>query len=160
MARHEKLMRMCLGLAKQAGALGEVPVGALIVRQGDEKILGRGFNRTECSQSVTKHAEIIAIESASMEVGSWRLNSEGPVTLYTTVEPCIMCLGASLLSRVDTIVYGASNEKFGGEKHIVHKNNDHLNTLNHRVEIVPGVLQYDCAQLLKDFFRERRLSQT
>ena len=99
---------------------------------------------------------MVAIESASAKLGSWRLNSEGPVTMYTTVEPCIMCLGASILSRVDQIVYGASNEKFGGSKHIFHQQNEHVKTLNHHIEIVPGVLEDECAQLMRTFFQERR----
>ena len=111
MIRHEKLMRVCIQLANRAAALGEVPVGALIVRQTNGQVLGQGYNGVEQFQNVTKHAEMVAIESASAKLGSWRLNSEGPVTMYTTVEPCIMCLGASILSRVDQIVYGASNEK-------------------------------------------------
>ena len=156
MIRHEKLMRVCLQLAKKAAALGEVPVGALIVRQTDGQVLGQGYNGVEQFQNVTKHAEMVAIESASAKLGSWRLNSEGPVTMYTTVEPCIMCLGASILSRVDQIVYGAPNKKFGGSKHIFKQNNEHAKTLNHHIDIVPGVLEGECAQLMRMFFQERR----
>ena len=148
-------MRVCLALGRKAWRQGEVPIGSLVVRQKDGYIVGFGCNQSETEQCVTKHAEMQAIEAASMCTGSWRLNSHGSVTLYTTVEPCIMCLGASLLSRVDTVVFGAENHKFGGTKRVLQEDDV---ALNHSIQVIGGVLEEECADIMTLFFKERRRS--
>ena len=148
-ADHELWMEIALEEARRAHAHGEVPVGAVAVR-GDE-ILGRGRNRTEELKDPTAHAEMIALREAARALDSWRLIG---VTLYATLEPCAMCAGACVLARIDRLVYGALDPKAGMSGSLASIPTD--TRLNHRVEIVGGVLAVECGALLKDFFRARR----
>ena len=138
-----------MDLAREAAAAGEVPVGAVVVR-GDE-IVGRGANRTLRDNDATAHAEVVAIREASRALGSWRL--EG-CTLYVTLEPCAMCAGAIVLSRLDRVVFGAWDPKAGMGGSV----GDLLRhpRLNHRPEVSGGVLEDECGVVLTRFFTARR----
>lgn len=127
----------------------EVPVGAVVVK--DNQIIGRGHNRTIALKDATAHAEIIAITSAAEIVGDWRL--EGCL-LYSTVEPCVMCAGAAVLSRIKTIVFGAHDPKFGGCGSIFEIPTE--KRLNHRIEIISGVLEAETVALMQSFFKKLR----
>ncbi|HEY9450847.1 MAG TPA: tRNA adenosine(34) deaminase TadA [Gemmatimonadaceae bacterium] len=147
--REEGLMRRALEVARDALSNGEVPVGAVVVR-GDEIIASAG-NRTARDGDATAHAELLAIREASRALGGWRL--EG-CTLYVTLEPCAMCAGAIVLSRVARVVFGAWDDKAGMAGSV----EDLLRhpRLNHRPEVVGGVLAAECGGLLSDFFATRR----
>jgi len=145
----EFYMNEALKEAQQAFKEDEVPVGAVAVFQN--QIIGRGHNRTEHLQDPTAHAEIIAITAAANALGSWRLDE---VTVYTTIEPCIMCAGALVLARVKKIVFGARDEKFGGCGSIF--NIVQEKKLNHQIEVVKGILQAQAAALMKEFFKKKR----
>lgn len=145
----ETWMRMALSLAESAALQGEVPVGALVVCEG--LIVSSAFNLRETRQSPTAHAEILAIEQASNSRSSWRLNN---ATLYVTLEPCMMCLGAAILARIDTIVFGAFDPK-GGACGSAFQLHDHPR-LNHHPQLRSGVLAEESSQLLKSFFQARR----
>ena len=142
-------MTEALALATDASAVGDVPVGALVVRKGE--ILGRGGNRTVRDQDPTAHAEILAIREASQALGSWRL--EG-CELFVTLEPCAMCAGAIVVARLDRVTFGAWDEKAGMAGSV----GDLLRhpRLNHRPEVVAGVMAAECAEVLKTFFSTRR----
>jgi tRNA(adenine34) deaminase len=142
-------MEAALAEARAAGAAGEVPIGAVIMRQG--AIIGRGGNRTVRDNDATTHAEMVAIREASRALGSWRL--EG-CTLVVTVEPCAMCAGAIVLARVVRVIFGAWDEKAGMAGSIA----DLLRhpRLNHRPEVMGGVREDECASLVRAFFQERR----
>ena len=142
-------MAAALQEARAAGDAGEVPIGAVVVRQGE--IIGRGGNRTVRDNDATTHAEVVAIRDASRALGSWRL--EG-CTLVVTVEPCAMCAGAIVLARVDRVIFGAWDEKAGMAGSVA----DLLRhpRLNHRPEVMAGVREEECAALVRDFFRARR----
>ncbi len=146
-------MRHALSLAREAAMAGEVPVGAIIVR-GDA-IVGTGSNRTIRDGDPTAHAEMIAIREAAATVGSWRL--EG-CTLYVTLEPCAMCAGAIVLSRVGRVVFGAWDDKAGMGGSV----GDLLRhpQLNHRPEVYAGLLEPECGDVLRDFFSSRRTPPT
>lgn len=149
---HEDWMREALVLAAQAAQLGEVPVGALVVR-GDE-LIATGFNQRERDQDPTAHAETLAMRRAAQALGSWRLDN---CWVYVTLEPCPMCAGALWLSRVEGCVFGCSDPKGGflgslGDLNLVPG-------LNHRFQVVNGVLQDECASVLKSFFRSLRASK-
>jgi len=146
---HEKWMAFALSLAKTAANIDEVPVGALIVK--DNKILSTGFNLRESCQSVTKHAEIIAIEAACKKLGSWRLND---CSLYVTLEPCMMCCGAIYQSRIAEVVYGCTDPKGGCLGSLYSINEDER--LNHNFKVVKGVCEESARELLQVFFREKR----
>jgi tRNA(adenine34) deaminase len=146
---HVRWMGVALDEARAALASGEVPVGAVAVRAG--AIVGRGRNRTEELQDPTAHAEMLALREAAAALGSWRLIG---VSLYVTLEPCAMCAGASVLGRIDRLVYGAADPKAGMCGSLASIPADAR--LNHRVEIFSGILAADCGALLKDFFRARR----
>ncbi|MFA5687552.1 MAG: tRNA adenosine(34) deaminase TadA [Kiritimatiellales bacterium] len=142
-------MRMALREAERAAEAGEVPCGALIVRNGE--ILGKAHNQTELLKDPTAHAEILAITQAAAAVENWRLTDS---VLYVTKEPCPMCAGAIVLARIKKVVWGVDDPKRGGARskfEIL----DHAD-LNHRVEIETGVLAGECRSLLQDFFRMRR----
>ena len=143
-------MRSALTLAHRALSLEEVPVGAVVVLAG--KIVGKGYNQSICKSDPTAHAEILALRQAAKTVGNYRLTS---ATLYCTLEPCAMCAGALLLARVKLLVYGARDIKAGA----VHSHFNLLQTnfLNHRVEVIPGVMAHESAELLKEFFRLKRI---
>ena len=142
-------MEIALEEARAALDGGEVPVGAVAVREG--RIVGRGRNRTEELQDPTAHAEMLAIREAAAALGSWRLIG---ISLYVTLEPCAMCSGACVLGRIDRLVYGAADPKAGMSGSLASIPTDPR--LNHRVQVVGGILAADCGALLKDFFRARR----
>lgn len=150
---HTAFMRRALDEARTAANFGEVPVGAVVVRAG--QVIAAGFNRRETRQSPTAHAEILAIEAAAEVLGSWRLDD---CTLYVTLEPCPMCAGAILLARVPRVVYGANDPKAGAVVTLYRLLEDER--LNHRCEVVSGILAEECGQLLSEFFRERRRRET
>lgn len=144
-----KFMKQSILEAKKAQEIDEVPVGAVIVK--DNKIIARGFNKREKSQDPIMHAEIIAIRKACKKFNSWRLED---CTLYVTIEPCTMCAGTMVWSRIKRVVFGASDLKggaFGGSVNI----NDFPN-LNHRIEVTSNVLANECSSLIKNFFQNKR----
>lgn len=142
-------MARALELAREAGSLGEVPVGAVVVR--DDEILAEGFNRTVTDSDPTAHAEVVALRRAAERVGDWRLLE---CTLYVTLEPCAMCAGAIVLARVPRVVFGASDPKAGMAGSLENLLED--DRLNHRCEVVRGVGADEASRLLRDFFRARR----
>jgi tRNA(adenine34) deaminase len=142
-------MLEALSEAKRAGASGEVPVGAVVVFEG--RIVGRACNRREVDQDPLAHAEVLAIREAAATIGSWRLTG---ATLYVTLEPCAMCGGALVLSRVDRLVFGASDPKAGFCGSLGNLVEDPR--LNHRLEVVGGVLGDESAALLRGFFAALR----
>jgi len=146
---HEHWLREALREAERAAAAGEVPVGAVVVRDG--QVLGRGHNQVERLQDPTAHAEILAIGAASGAAGSWRLDG---ATLYVTLEPCTMCCGALLLSRLATVVFGAPDPRAGAVVSTARSLQG--NPYRHPVEVVGGILADECGALLQAFFRRRR----
>jgi tRNA(adenine34) deaminase len=145
----EALMRLALEEAEQAGAGGDVPIGAVVAR-GDE-VLGRAGNARERERDPTAHAEVLALRQAAASRGSWHL--EG-CTLYVTLEPCSMCAGAVVLARIDRLVFGAADPKAGFAGSLGDLVRDPR--LNHRVEVTIGVLEAECGGVLRAFFAERR----
>lgn len=145
----EKWMREALAEAERAAAIGEVPVGAVVVF-GDE-VVGRGHNRREIDGDPLAHAELIAIREAARRMKSWRLSG---ATLYATLEPCAMCAGALVNSRVDRLVFGAADPKAGYCGSLGDIPRDAR--LNHRLEVVAGVLAEECGEVLRGFFRALR----
>jgi tRNA(adenine34) deaminase len=146
---HEAYIREALVLARRGEASGEVPVGAVIVLAGE--IVGRGWNAPIAQNDPTAHAEIAAIRDAAARIGNYRL--EG-ATLYCTLEPCVMCAGAMVAARIERLVFGARDLRFGGVRSKFHVADSEL--LNHRVEIVEGVLGPECVELLRGFFAGKR----
>jgi tRNA(adenine34) deaminase len=142
----EHFMALALNEARSAGALGEVPIGAVLVWQGE--IIGYGYNRRESSNDPTAHAEMLAIREAAARLDSWRLLE---TTLYVTLEPCPMCMGAIILARIPRVVYGCRDPKAGAAGSLFDLACDER--LNHRVEVFEGVLHQECSSLLSDFFR-------
>ena len=143
-------MRRALELAALGGEKGEVPVGALVLDAKGE-IVAEAHNRTRADSDPTAHAEVLALRAAAARLGDWRLEGH---TLYATLEPCAMCAGAAVLARVRTVVFGAADPKAGMCGSIENLVCDPR--LNHRVELVSGVLAEESARLLRDFFRQRR----
>jgi tRNA(adenine34) deaminase len=145
----EDFMAEALKEALKAGANDEVPVGCVIVHEN--RIIGRGYNRTLSLQDPTAHAEILAITAASEHLGSWRLTG---CTVYSSIEPCIMCAGALILARVDRLVYGAPDPKFGacGSLYMIPQDS----RLNHRMPVTGGVMEEQSAGIMQEFFREKR----
>jgi tRNA(adenine34) deaminase len=146
---HESFMRLALGEAEAAYFEDEVPVGAVVVR--DDRVIASAHNLRETLHDPTAHAEMIAITQAAESVGGWRL--EG-CTLYVTLEPCPMCAGAILQARIPTVVYGATDPKAGAVHSLFKLLSDPR--LNHRCELVPGVLGLECGQILTKFFEHQR----
>lgn len=146
---HQKYMRAAIEEAHQAQLLGEVPIGAVVVHDG--QIIGRGHNMREKFQDVTYHAEMLAIMEACTALGSWRLED---CDLYVTLEPCIMCSGAIVNARIKNVYYGAPDPKAGAVDSLYHLLNDQR--LNHQVHVKSGILGTECSQMLKDFFRAIR----
>ncbi|WNO73659.1 MULTISPECIES: tRNA adenosine(34) deaminase TadA [unclassified Streptomyces] len=142
-------MRAALAEAERAALSGDVPVGALVLGE-DGTVLSAGHNERELTGDPTAHAEVLAIRRAAERLGSWRLTG---CTLVVTLEPCTMCAGAIVQSRVDRVVYGARDEKAGAAGSLWDVVRDRR--LNHRPEVVLGVLEQECAALLTAFFRER-----
>ncbi len=147
--KDEKYMGQALKLAGKAAALGEVPIGCLIVY--DDKVIARGYNRRITDQSTLSHAEIIAIKKASKKLGDWRLEH---CTMYVTLEPCQMCAGAIVQARIPRCVIGCMNPKAGCAGSII--NILDMKEFNHRVKITRGILEKECSYLLKDFFGRLR----
>ena len=147
----EHFMREAQREARKALAAGEVPVGAVVVLDG--RVVGAGFNQPVGRVDPTAHAEIVALRVAAREVSNYRLTR---ATLYVTVEPCMMCVGAIVHARIGTLVYGASEPKAGAVRSAM-RALDH-SALNHRVEVIEGVLDEECGQIMQDFFRDRRAS--
>ncbi len=142
-------MRMALSLAQEAGLAGEVPVGAVVVL--DHQVIGRGRNSPIERCDPTAHAEILALREASAFTGNYRLEH---ATLYTTLEPCVMCAGALVAARVEQVVFGARDLRFGGVRSKFRLADAEV--LNHRLVIEEGVLGAECAELMQRFFAERR----
>jgi tRNA(adenine34) deaminase len=155
--RHEHYMRIALREAERAGDAGEVPAGCVIVRcdptapDRAPTLIGKAHNQTETLKDPTAHAEILAITQAAAAIGGWRLTD---TVLYVTKEPCAMCAGAIVLARIPVVVYGAPDPRRGGAVSVFNILNHPA--MNHRCEIVGGVLAGDCAAILQDFFRTRR----
>jgi tRNA(adenine34) deaminase len=146
---HERFIQAALGEARAAADEGEVPVGAVVVLGG--RIIGRGHNRVESTHDPTAHAEILAIGAACQTMKSWRLDE---TTLYVTLEPCHMCAGAIVLARIPRLVYGARDPKAGACGSLALVPQDLR--LNHRAEIVSGILADECGAILEAFFRAKR----
>ena len=143
-------MARALELAREAGGWGDVPVGAVVL-DADGRILGEGANRREADGDPTAHAEVLALRAAAARAGEWRLDSS---TLVVTLEPCTMCAGAIVLARVPRVVMGAWDPKAGAAGSVRDVLRD--SRLNHRVEVVAGVRDRECAALLREFFGARR----
>jgi tRNA(adenine34) deaminase len=148
---HESYMREALVLARESAAAGEVPVGAVVVLDG--RVIGRGRNQPITAHDPTAHAEMTALRDAAAQVGNYRLPG---ATLYVTLEPCVMCVGAIVHARVATVVFGATEPKAGAMES-TQRAHEHP-ALNHRVTVVAGVLAAECRDVLQTFFRERRAS--
>ena len=147
--KDEEFMRMALELAREAGNADEAPVGAIVVVE--DRVVGRGRNSPIAMSDPTAHAEILALREASAAMGNYRLPGS---TMYATLEPCVMCAGALVAARVERLVFGARDLRFGGVRSKFRIADSEV--LNHRVEIVEGVLGAECAELLKSFFEVRR----
>lgn len=153
---HEYFMQEALVEAKKALAKNEVPIGAVIVKEGH--IIGRGHNLCETNNDASAHAEIMALKDAGNNLGTWRLHGS---IMYVTIEPCPMCAGALINSRIETVVFGAAEPKFGSA-------GSQINLLqfpgfNHQVKIIAGIKEQECQSLMKDFFkylREKRTNST
>ena len=145
----EKFMKEALKEAKKAYEKLEVPVGAVIVKDG--KIIARGHNLKETKKDTTRHAEIIAIEKASKKLGAWRLLD---CEMYVTLEPCSMCAGAMINSRIKKLYIGALDEKTGAVGSVLNLLEDYK--FNHNIEVEKGILKEDCEKILKDFFKDLR----
>lgn len=148
-ADDERYMRLAINQAKKAKINSDVPVGAVIVKNGD--VIAVGYNRREQQKNALMHAEIEAIDAACKSLGGWRLDG---CTLYVTLEPCPMCAGAIINARIERVVYGASDEKAGSFGSLI---NLAAVKFNHTPRITPGVLRDECAALLSDFFKNCRL---
>ena len=150
MTQDEKYMRAALREAKKAYALDEVPIGCVIVQ--NDKIIARGYNRRNTDKNTLAHAEITAINRASKKMGDWRLED---CTLYVTLEPCQMCAGAIVQSRITNVVMGCMNPKAGCGGSIL--NILEMPEFNHQVNVTRGVMEEECSQILQDFFKELRI---
>ncbi len=146
---HEAYMQLAIEEAHSAAEIGEIPIGAVIVMNGE--IIARAHNMCETWQDGTAHAEVIAIREACKKLGRWRLTG---CTLYVTVEPCPMCSGAIVNSRIDTVVYGCPDVKAGGAESIFNIITNP--NLNHTATVISGICEDACAQVMKDFFKMRR----
>jgi tRNA(adenine34) deaminase len=146
----EKYMREALRQAGKAIRLGEVPIGCVIVYQ--DKIIGRGYNKRNTKKTTLAHAELIAIEKASKRMGDWRLED---CTMYVTLEPCQMCAGAIIQARIKKVVVGTMNPKAGCAGSIL--NLLQMEEFNHQAELVTGILEKECTDILQDFFKDLRI---
>jgi tRNA(adenine34) deaminase len=146
---HERFMREALAEAALAADRGEVPVGAVVVDGGE--IVGRGHNQPIAANDPTAHAEIVAMRAAGQRLGNYRLTN---ATLYVTVEPCVMCVGAMVHARIATLVFGTAEPKAGAIES-TQRAHEHP-ALNHRLVVVSGVLAAECVEMMRRFFQERR----
>ncbi|MBF0840302.1 MULTISPECIES: tRNA adenosine(34) deaminase TadA [Mammaliicoccus] len=142
-------MKLAIEEAKKAWKMDEVPIGAIVVYKGE--IIGRGHNLRENEQSPSAHAEMLAIQEASEYLNSWRLED---TTLYVTLEPCVMCSGAIVMSRIPHVVYGASDPKGGCSGSLMNLIED--TRFNHRSTVERGILAEECGEMLRTFFKEKR----
>ena len=149
LSEDERYMRQAITLAKKAAANGDVPIGCVIVYEG--KVIARGYNRRNVDRTTLAHAEIMAIRKASKVLGDWRLED---CTMYVTLEPCQMCAGAIVQSRMKKVVIATMNPKAGCAGSVL--NLLQMAAFNHQVEIEKGVLEEECSTMLSDFFRELR----
>ena len=149
MTTDEEFMRQALALAGQSADEGEVPVGAVVVMSG--AVVGRGSNSPIAHSDPTAHAEILAIRQAAAHLGNYRLTG---ATLYCTLEPCVMCAGALVTTRIQRLVFGARDLRFGGVRSKFQVADSAV--LNHRVEVVEGVLAVECVERLREFFEAQR----
>ncbi len=150
MTEQERFMKEAVRQARKAASIGEVPIGCVIVHEG--KIIARGYNRRTADKNTLAHAELQAIRKASKKLGDWRL--EG-CTMYVTLEPCQMCAGALVQARITEVVIGCMNPKAGCAGSIL--NLLEMPEFNHQVKVTRGVLEEECSQILKDFFKELRI---
>ena len=150
--QHEKWMQLALQEAEKAGQNDEIPIGAILVDESG-KVLSAAYNQTIALADPTAHAEILALRAAARAVGNYRLLN---TTLYVTIEPCIMCMGAIVHARVATLVFGAADPKWGGAGSLYDLSAD--TRLNHRTRVVSGVCGPACRALLQAFFRKKRKS--
>ncbi len=149
MSENERYMKEAIRQAKKAYAIGEVPIGCVIVYE--DKIIGRGYNRRTIDKNPLAHAELIAIKKASKKMGDWRLED---CTLYVTLEPCQMCSGAIVQARMKKVVVGCMNPKAGCAGSIL--NLLQVEQFNHQVELETGILEEECSMMMKNFFKELR----
>jgi tRNA(adenine34) deaminase len=145
---HEPFMRLALAEAGRAGAAGEVPIGAVVVRGG--AVIARGYNQSIALHDPTAHAEVLALREAGRSAANYRLTE---ATLYVTIEPCLMCVGAIVHARIGTVVFGAADPKGGAVRSLLDPS---TLPLNHRFSVVEGVLADECRELVQGFFRARR----
>jgi len=150
--QYEDYMRLAIDQATEAFEADEVPIGAVVIH--NNKVIGRGYNQTERLKDATAHAEMIALSAAFSHIGDWRLED---CYLFSTVEPCTMCAGAAVLSRIKKIVYGASDPKFGACGSIFDVPTE--KKLNHRIKVVSGVLSDEISDMMKQFFKRIRLQK-
>ena len=146
----EKFMKEAIRQAKKAAAVGDVPIGCVIVK--DDKIIARGYNKRNAKKTTLAHAELLAIEKASKKLGDWRLED---CTMYITLEPCQMCAGAIVQSRIDRVVVGSMNPKAGCAGSVL--NILQTEGFNHQTELTTGILKEECSQLMTGFFKELRM---
>lgn len=149
MDQQEKYMKEAIKQAKKAAAIGDVPIGCVIVF--DDKIIARAYNQRNKRKTTLAHAELLAIQKASKKIGDWRLED---CTMYVTLEPCQMCAGAIVQARIPKVVIGAMNPKAGCAGSVL--NILQVDAFNHQVEIEKRVLEKECSQMMSDFFRELR----
>jgi len=142
-------MKQAIALARKAESVDEVPIGAIIVKDG--RIVGRGFNQRESKNDPSAHAEMLAIRQASRKLKAWRL---AHTTLYVTLEPCPMCMGAILLARLERVVFGCHDPKGGAAGSLYNLAAD--SRFNHQVELTSGIMQHECSEMLSTFFRKLR----
>lgn len=150
---HEFYMQEALRLAEYAASLGEAPIGAVVVKKATGEIIGRGYNRRELDKSPLAHAEIMALDEASRKLGGWRVVDS---VLYVTLEPCPMCAGAIINSRIDGVVFGAYDKKAGSCGSVV---NLFELPYNHKPELLGGIMEKECAEILSSFFKKLRESK-
>ena len=149
MSDDQKYMKIALSEAKTAAEIGEIPIGAVLVLDGE--IIAKAHNMRETWQDATAHAETIVIREACKKLNRWRLTG---ATLYVTIEPCPMCAGAIVMSRISRLVYGSPDSKAGAAESLFNVVNNPA--LNHMVEVTSGVCSEECTQVMKDFFKKRR----
>ena len=149
---YEDYMRLAIHQASEAFDADEVPIGAVVVH--NKKVIGRGYNQTERLKDATAHAEMIALSAAFNHIADWRLED---CYLFSTIEPCTMCAGAAVLSRIKRIVFGASDIKFGACGSIFDVPTE--KKLNHRIEVVSGILSDEISEMMKQFFKRIRLQK-
>lgn len=147
-----KWMKEAYKQAKKAESIDEVPIGAVIVKNG--KVISRAYNTREKTQLATKHAEIIAIEKACKKLGTWRLED---CELYVTLEPCVMCTGAIMHARIKRVVYGAKEKRWLALSSLLSQSDS--NAFNHHIEYTEGVYQEECSRLISEYFRNKRKSK-